>query len=81
MNIFGNCHFHARAIARTRKVWFHLSMSRILFDSQTKLDDIEHAGTPLFVGIFCRSRDELSANEKEEKFATKSTTLGQLSFF
>ena len=25
------CHFHARAIARRRKAWFHLRMSRVLF--------------------------------------------------
>ena len=45
--------FNARATARTRKAWFRLHMSRILFAakhwSQTQLDDIEHEQT-----IICR---------------------------
>ena len=35
--------FHVRMIARRRKVWFHLRVSRILFAaSQTWLDNIAH---------------------------------------
>jgi len=30
-----NCHFHARAIARRRKAWFHLRKNRIVFAAKT----------------------------------------------
>ena len=40
--------FRARTIARRRKEWFRLHMSRILF-SQTQLDDIAHKQT-----VICR---------------------------
>ena len=31
LHILESCNFHARVIATTRKAWFHLRMSRILF--------------------------------------------------
>ena len=73
MNIFGKRgdlpFFNARESARTRKAWFRLRMSRTLFAakhlSQTQLDDIAHRPA-----IVCRSRGGLSANEKEEHFAS-----------
>ena len=63
------CHFHARAIAKRRKAWFHLRMSRILFavkHSQTTL----RMSRPLLLAVICRSRGGLSANVKEENFAS-----------
>ena len=55
------CHFQARAIARRRKVWFHLLMSRIL------LDNIAHEQTIiLFVGSYLQVAWWLLANEKEK---------------
>ena len=42
------CHFHARAIARRRKAWFHLRMSRLVFAAK-QLNDIAHEHT-----IICR---------------------------
>ena len=48
------CHFHAKVIARRRKAWFPLRMSRILFAAKTQLNDIAHKQTiicgQLFVG-------------------------------
>ena len=59
------CHFHASAIVRRRKVWYHLRVSRILFAAQNlcpkQLDDFAHEQI-----IICRSRGGLSANEKDE---------------
>ena len=53
-------HFRASAIARRRKAWFHLGMSRVLFCSQTQLDNIAHEQTiicgQLFVGHLVGSR-------------------------
>ena len=42
------CHFHARAISRRRKAWFHIRLSRALFAVKS-LDDIEYEQT-----IICR---------------------------
>ena len=36
------CHFHARAIAKRRKVWFHLRMSRILFAAKHSWITADH---------------------------------------
>ena len=69
------CHFHARAITRRRKAWFHLRMSRISTLaklSQTQLDDIAHEQTHYLSSDICRSRGGLSANEKEETFASNN---------
>ena len=51
----GSCHFHARAVARRRKAWFDLRMSRMLFAAKHKA---KHRWTtlrmsrPLFVGSY-----------------------------
>ena len=52
-NLFFNeylafCHFHARAIAKGRKAWFHLGMSRILFAAKQSWTTL-HTRRPLFV--------------------------------
>ena len=44
------CHFHARAIARRRKAWFHLRMSRILFAAKRRWTTLCILSRPLFVG-------------------------------
>ena len=54
MNIFGkwsNLHFYARVIARRRKAWFHLCMSRILFAAKHSRTKLRMSG-PLFVGRY-----------------------------
>ena len=58
MNIFGSkaiCHFHARAIARGRKWWFHLRMSRILFAAKHSWTALLMS-RPLFVGSYLQVR-------------------------
>ena len=45
------CHFHARAIARRRKAWFHLCMSRIVFAAKNSWTTLRMS-TPLFVGSY-----------------------------
>ena len=51
-NIFwAICHFHERAIARRRKAWFHLRMSRILFVAKHSWTALSMS-RPLFVGSF-----------------------------
>ena len=54
------------------QVWFHLCMSRIvLICSQKQLNDIEHEHTIICRQFYiCRSHGGLSANEKEETFAS-----------
>ena len=52
-NLFFNeylafCHFHARAVARGRKAWFHLRMSRILFAAKQSWTAL-YTRRPLFV--------------------------------
>ena len=64
------CHFHTRAIARRRKSWlFHFRMTRILFAAKHSTTTLSMS-RPLFLAIICRSRGRLSADEKEEKFAS-----------
>ena len=56
------CHFHARAIAKRRKAWFHLRMSRILFAAKHSRNTADH----YLWAIICRPRVGLSINEKEK---------------
>ena len=75
------CHFHARAIARGRerergergrdreKCVFSFTHEQYSICSQTQLDDIAHEQTILCRQLF-RSPGGLSANEKEDKFAS-----------
>ena len=67
------CHFHARAIARRRKAWFHLRMSSILFAAKRSWITLR-TGRPIFVAVICRSHGGLSANEKEETFASNDNS-------
>ena len=63
------CHFQARAIARKRKVRFHLRMSSIFFAAKHRWTT-SRMSRKLFAGsYFSRLRGGLSANEREEKFA------------
>ena len=60
------CHFHARVIARRRKAWLPLCMSRkIIICSQTKLDHIAHEQT-IIVGSFLQPCGGILANERKE---------------
>ena len=45
------CHFHARAIARRRKLWFNLRMSRILFAAKHSWTALR-TSRPSFVGSY-----------------------------
>ena len=46
------CHFlNARANARRRKAWFHLRMSRILFEAEYSWTTLRMS-RPLFVGSY-----------------------------
>ena len=63
------CPSHTRVIARRRKAWFYLCMSWILFAAQHSWMTL-HMSRPLFVGSYFRSCGGISANEKEEQFAS-----------
>ena len=65
-------HFQARVIARRRKAWFHLRMSRgLIFAAQQGwMTFLLPMSRPLFVGSYLQVTWWVSANEKEEKFAT-----------
>ena len=72
MNIFGkwsNLHFHTRVIARRRKAWFHLCMSRILFAAKHSRTKLRMPADHYLWAAICRSHGGLLANEKEQKFA------------
>ena len=45
------CHFHARTIARKRKAWFHLRMSRIIFATKHSWATLLMS-RPLFVSSY-----------------------------
>jgi len=46
-----NCQFHKRTVARRRKAWFHLHMSRILFAAKHSWKTL-HKSKPLFAGTY-----------------------------
>ena len=60
-----------RTIARRRKAWFRLRMNKILFAAKLLWTTLRMS-RPLFVGSSCRSRDGLSANEKEVQKLTSN---------
>ena len=49
------CHFHTSTIARRRKQWFHLHMTRILFAAKHSWKTL-HRSKPLFAGHVVGSR-------------------------
>ena len=51
------CHFQAKAIARRRKVWFHLLMSRVLLAAKQNWTTLRMS-RPLYYlwAVICRSR-------------------------
>ena len=61
--------FLGKTDLKKEKTWSHLRMSRILFAAKHSWTTLPMSRT-LFVDSICSSRVGLSANEKEEKFAS-----------